>query len=489
MKIPKITIVFIYVLWNIAILFLPASKVFAEKDIKSTIDNYVETFIKEHQIPGASIAIVHKDDLFYSKAWGRTGETEEKITTETPFTIGSISKSLTGLAVMKLMEEDAVRLEDPIQKYIPWFTLKDKEASSKITIKHLLTHSSGISTYSGLAISDKESEELSAIKDNVKSLSNVILTAFPGEKHQYSNANYLILGALIEEVTNQTYSDYMEQEIFLPLGMKDAAADKDTAYKKGYLSGHQSWFGIPRKSSITYDNGGAPYGYIAASAEDMTQYIKFLSQSENANFITEKTMNLYVSPQVQTNENRFYSLGLRITNPNSEEKMIWHSGSTPDSHAEMFFIPKTEWGGVILTNKNHILEEEALSYLKQGIINIINREDPVDIPPNTPIVQLVTTGIICFLFVMCIYLLVKIKLGKFHRRMLWFICGIAFGISSIGFIPSLTYSTGSPWHAIKVFSPDLAYLSIGIVVMLALNGLISMLIACKKQPVDKVYSR
>ncbi|MEN1936366.1 serine hydrolase domain-containing protein [Paenibacillus sp. 102] len=488
MKILKFMIIFICLLWNVVILFLPASKVSAEKDIKNTIDSYVETFLKEHRIPGASIAIVHENDIFYSKAWGGTGETEEKVTTKTPFTIGSISKSLTGLAIMKLMEEGKVHLEDPVQKYIPWFTLKDKEAASKITIKHLLSHSSGISTYSGLSISDKESKDVNAIKDNVESLSNVVLTAPPGKKHQYSNANFVILGALIEEVTNQTYSDYMKQEVFLPLGMKNAAADNDSAYKKGYLAGYQSWFGIPRKSSITYDNGGAPYGYITASAEDMVQYIKFLSGQENADFLTENMMNLYVSPHVQTGETRYYGLGVRITNPDSEKKMIWHSGSTPDSHAEMFFIPETGWGGVILTNKNHILEEEALSYLKQGIINIINGEKPVDIPSNTPIVQLVTLGTICLLFAMLVYLLVKVKSKKIHKKSIWCISGIIFFVLSIAIIPALIYSADSPWHAIYVFSPDLAYLSIGIVILFALNGLFSIIIAFKQNLQVKYFN-
>ncbi|MCI0767805.1 serine hydrolase domain-containing protein [Bacillus sp. TL12] len=488
MKLLKFMIVFICLLWNVVILFLPASKVSAEKDIKNMIDSYVETFLKEHRIPGASIAIVHENDIFYSKAWGVTGEDEEKVTTKTPFTIGSISKSLTGLAIMKLMEENTVHLEDPVQKYIPWFTLKDQEAASNITIKHLLTHSSGISTYSGLSISDKESKDFHAIKNNVENLSNVTLTASPGEKHQYSNANFLILGALIEEVTNQTFSNYMKQEVFLPLGMKSAAADNDTSYKNGYLAGYQSWFGIPRKSSITYDNGGAPYGYITASAEDMVQYIKFLSGQENADFLTENMMNLYVSPHIQTGETRYYGLGIRVTNPDSEKKMIWHSGSTTDSHAEMFFIPETGWGGVILTNKNHILEEEALSYLKQGIINIINGDELVDIPSNTPIVQLVIIGVICLLFIMLIYLFVKMKSKKIRKRSIWYISGLIFFGLSIATIPILIYSTGSPWHAIYIFSPDLAYLLIGVVTFLALNGLLCIIIAYKQNLQVKYFS-
>lgn len=145
-----------------------------------------------------------------------------------------------------------------------------------------------------------------------------------------------------------------------------------------------------------------------------------------------------------------------------------------------FFIPKTGWGGVILTNKNHILEEEALFYLKQGIINIINGDEPVDIPSNTPIVQLITIGVICLLFLMLVYLLVKMRSKKVRKRSIWYIYGIIFLVLSIAIIPGLTYITDSPWHAIYVFSPDLAYLSIGVVILFALNGLFSIMIAYKQ---------
>lgn len=489
MKVLKTTVIFICLLLHTFILFLPASKVLAEQDIKDTMDGYIETFLEEHRIPGASIAIVHGNNIFYSKAWGVTGESEKKVTTETPFTIGSISKSLTGLAIMKLIEEGTVHLDDPVQKYIPWFTLKDKQAASQITIKHLLTQTSGISTYSGLSISDRESKDLDAIKKNVESLSNIKLTAAPGEKHQYSNANFSILGALIEEVTNQPYSEYMEQQVFLPLGMKNAAADKDTAYKKGYLAGYQSWLGIPRKSSVTYDNGGVPYGYITASAEDMVQYIRFLSQQDSNNFLSENTMNLYVSPHVQTGKNRYYGLGVRITNPDSKDRMIWHSGSTPDSHAEIFFIPETGWGGVILTNKNHILEEAALPHLKKGMINILNGDKPVDIPKNTPYIQLVMIGIVCFLFVIFIYLLVKVKSGEVRKRSVWRISGIIFFILSIAIIPLLIYSVESPWHTIKGFAADIALLTRMMAILLAFNGLLSIYISFKQYTIrDKTTS-
>ncbi|MGE8203352.1 serine hydrolase domain-containing protein [Heyndrickxia sp. NPDC080065] len=461
------------------IIFLPVSQISAKQDIKSSINSYVETFLEKHRIPGASIAIVHDNKTFYSSGWGVTGESEVKVTTKTPFLLGSISKSLTGLAIMKLIEDDTINLEDKVQKYIPWFTLKDQQAASHITIKHLLSHTSGISTYSGLLIADQGSKDLNAIKNNVENISNVEPTALPGEKYQYSDANYLILGALIEEVTNQTFSEFMKQYIFLPLGMKNTAADRDGAYKKGYLAGYQSWFGIPRKTTVTYDNGGAPYGYISASSEDMAQYIKLLSQKDRSVFLTKENMNLFLSPLIQTKENRHYGFGWIITNLDSKEKMIWHSGSTPDSRSEIFFLPKTGWGGIILTNKNHALEEEALSYLRDGIIRILNGEKPDDIPKSSFTNQLIALVVLCLLFVTFIYLLIKIKSGKIRKRSAWRISGIIFLVLSISIIPLLIYSVGSPWHTIKLFAADIALSSVIIVILLILNGLLSIYISCK----------
>lgn len=476
--IPKMILIFI--LCYVYILFLSTLQVSAEQDIEDRLDNYIDNYLEEYQVPGASVAIVHKGEIFYSKSWGVTGESEEKVTNETPFTIGSISKSLTGLAIMKLINEKIIELDDPVKKHIPWFTLEDKQAASQITIKHLLTQSSGFSTYTGLLISDKESKDFDAIKDNTESLSNVKLAAPLGEIHQYSNANFLILGALIEEVTNQKYAEYMEQNVFLPLGMSNAAADHDSAYKKGYFSGYQSWFGIPQKSSDTYDNGGAPYGYITASVKDMVQYIKFLSGQDFNHFLNEENRNLYLTPHIQTGEDRYYGLGIRISNPNSKDKMLWHSGSTPDSHAELFYIPETDWGGVILTNKNNALEEEGLYYLKFGIINILNDKVPVEVPKNIPEIQLAILLFLCLLLGLFIYLLIITRSKDIRKKSLWRIVGVICICLSIGLIPLLIYSVGSPWHTIRMFSPDLALLIILTETLLALNGLLSIVISFKK---------
>lgn len=459
------------------------SQVSAKQNTYQAIDNYVETFLAEHRIPGASIAILHNNKVFYSKEWGVTGS-EKKVTAKTPFLIGSISKSLTGLAIMQLVEEKKVRIEDPVQKYIPWFTSKNQRAASQITIKHLLSHTSGISGYSGFAVADQGSKDIHAIKNTTKSLSNIELTSSPGEKYQYSDANYLILGALIEQVTKRTFAAYMEQNIFLPLGMNDAIADNNTANKKGYSSGYQSWFGIPKKSKVLYDNGGTPYGYIAASANDMVQYLKFVTKQHSGKILRDENIDLLFSPLVQRNSDEYYSFGWRITKPNSKEKMIWHAGSTPDSRSEIFFLPESGWSAVILTNKNNELEAMELTNLKNSIINILNGEKPDDTPDEIPFALLISIGILCVLLGILVYLIVKIKSGKkIHKRRIWWISSFIFSVFAIALIPSMISYIGLPWRSIKLFASDLALLVTWVVILSGLNGLLSLYISFKQSNV------
>ena len=105
-----------------------------------------------------------------------------------------------------------------------------------------------------------------------------------------------------------------------------------------------------------------------------------MNRPEDAQLLKQENMHLYLSPLYKINSEKGYGFGLRTTNINESETMIWHSGSTPDARAELFTLNESGWSGVILTNKNHVLEETALSVLKKGIISILNGEEPVDIP-------------------------------------------------------------------------------------------------------------
>ncbi|MCG7343965.1 beta-lactamase family protein [Sporosarcina sp. ACRSL] len=468
--------------WFIAVIILflfslPALQVLAQNAKTEELHSYIETFLTENRIPGASISIVKDDEVIYSESFGVTGGEKTKVTANTPFLLGSISKSFTSLGVLKLVEKGFVHLDDPVIQYVPYFTLKDKDSSSKITVKQLLTQTSGISTYDGMAISDLGSNERTAIRNNVDLLSKTELTESPGTKHQYSNANYSILAALIEEVSGQSYSEFMDEQVFSPLEMKHAGADGDKAKERGYQSGYQSWFGFPVKSNVPYDNGGAPYGYITASSNDMVNYLKALLQKDEDKLVREELVDLAFTPHTQTGETRYYGFGWRITDPYSKEEMIWHSGSTPDSRTDIFFYPTSNWGAIILTNKEHILEEAALIHFRNGIISIMNGETPINAEKNTPIIQVLTLVIVLILAYVFARLLFKMKLKQpiKHQKML-FIIGVIITLLSMIIIPMLIYFTSSPWHSIKLFAPDVALLTVVLSILLFGNGILLMLI-------------
>ncbi|SCC42732.1 Protein of unknown function [Bacillus wiedmannii] len=138
---------------------------------------------------------------------------------------------------------------------------------------------------------------------------------------------------------------------------------------------------------------------------------------------------------------------------------------------------------MILTNKNHVLEEPALSVLKNGIISILNGKEPMDPPKNIPFTQIVMSIVIFVLFITSIMLIKKYKHKKTVKKLTWLFVGNLFLLVSIIFIPLLTYSTSSPWRTIKIFAADVAFLTSIIVILLAANGLIPIFIALRRKRV------
>jgi CubicO group peptidase (beta-lactamase class C family) len=447
----------------IIILFaLSAYPVAASSNKESELTHYADNYFEQEKIPGAAIAIVDQGEIMYEHVWGVTGEDEKRVTSQTPFALGSISKSFTGLAIAQLTSEEKLSLEHYVSDYLPWLQLNGAE--DHITIRHLLTHTSGISSYDGLKVADQGIAEQIKLKQIVQRLSNISLTNNPGSVHQYSPANYLILGAIIEEVTDKTYAEYMEHKIFSPLHMTHTAADEDTANLTEYRVGYQSWFGFPVRSTVPYDNSGAAYSSITSSAEDMTKFIQLFSGKDSS------ILNKYTEKLYEKESEVYYGYGLRHTKLDSGKDIIWHSGSTPDAHAEFFYIPEEDWGAVILTNKNHILEETSLPLLKEGIIDIMHGNEPKSIPSYFPTTQSILCFIVAAILLWSIFLLIKRKAYQKKKPVL--IGGILSLICSSLLVPTLIYSTQSPWHSISAFAPDLAFLILSLVGLLCLSGIL-----------------
>lgn len=452
----------------------------AQLSKEEQITQLVERFMDERNIPGVSVALLKGSSLFYANAWGVTGGEQKPVELDTPFLLGSISKSLTGLAIAVLIDDGALDLDDSVTTLIPWLTFEDKKANA-ITIRDLLSQTSGFGSYDGYKLSDRGLKDKEAIGLMAQEVSTLKLTVAPGKIHQYSNANYILLGAVIEEIARQPYSNFMQERIFTPLAMDNAVADKHSAYSNALPSGYESWFGQALPGPDMYDNSGAPYGYIAASANDMMAYLSLLSGYNDDFFNDHTNAKLHKEPLFARDETQSYGFGLPFSNIGTNEEMIWHSGSTPHFQNEIFYIPETGWSGAILTNKTHALEEEGLFFLKQGIIQILNGESLTDFPQLKPNIPVLVTVVVLFTIINSIFLFSKIRYGSIKRPISWFVfSGIQLLITIAGtlFIPHLL---GVPWHTFRLFAPDVAFLCIVLLCLFAVNGLLSGIIALKKQ--------
>lgn len=192
------------------------SAVFPAAAQTDKVDEYVRAAMREQGIPGLSIAVVRNGELVYAKGYGVSNlELNVAATPETIYQSGSVGKQFTAALVMMLVEEGKLGLDDPISKYFEGAPSTWKD----IKVRHLLTHTSGISNtlYNGMNFRQDYTED-----DLFQQIAKLPLDFQPGEKWSYSNPGYVMLGILVHKVTGKFYGDVLREKIFEPLGMTTA---------------------------------------------------------------------------------------------------------------------------------------------------------------------------------------------------------------------------------------------------------------------------
>jgi CubicO group peptidase (beta-lactamase class C family) len=235
------------------------------------IDEYVAAQMKQGNIPGVSIGIVEGNEITYLKGYGTADTKGTPVTPQTPFTICSVGKVFTALAIRQLANEHKLDYDAPVQKYIPWFTLADAKAASKITISNLIGHNSGLSEATGVEAYTYNSKY--SIEQVVRKLSVVKPDRPVGQSFEYSNMNFIILGLVIEKVSGQTYEDYVKQKILDRLGMKNSYLSEEAAKQAELAMGHTVAFGITFPTNIPFPTAQCPAGFQLTSAEDMARFV------------------------------------------------------------------------------------------------------------------------------------------------------------------------------------------------------------------------
>ena len=345
------------------------------------IDAYISTKMEELDIPGAALVIVQGDQIVHLKAFGVADADGRPVTPQTPFFTGSTGKSFTALAIMQLVEAGQIELDSPVQTYLPWFRLADSTASEMITVRQLLNQTSGLPVSIGreqLANTDLSD---SAIENNVRALANVELIAPPGERYEYSNANYVTLGMIVQAVSGQSYETYIQKHIFQPLDMQHSFTSKTEAQADGLVIGYQKWLGIPVASpNLPFVRGSLPAGELNMSVEDFGHYL--IAQLNDGNYKGISVLSpggisaLHHPATPMSGTTNFYGMGWEVQYFQDVE-VIRHNGEVPGYTADMFLVPEKEMAVAMVINTYSPMLGIRVSRVPSNVLRLLLGQETI----------------------------------------------------------------------------------------------------------------
>jgi CubicO group peptidase (beta-lactamase class C family) len=339
----------------------PASaKPISKRDSYDAIDDYVEGQMHRLNIPGASLAIVEGDKIVHLRGFGKARPGGETPTPQTPFALGSTTKSVTALAVMQLVETGRVELDAPVQHYLPWFRVADPQASAQITVRHLLNQTSGMSMIAGTICLADLDDRPDAAERQARALSTLKLNHPVGTCFQYCNLNYNLLGLIIEAASGQSYAEYVREHIIAPLDMSHTYTSLAMAKQNGLAMGHRYWFGIPiAVPDMPFPLSALPAGGLISTSEDMAHYlIAYLNggRYEEAQILSSASIDEMhrgvAEEQVMGASVAAYGMGWFV-NPIGGTTLVAHGGNVPDFSSFLGLLPEQKKGIVLLVNADH----------------------------------------------------------------------------------------------------------------------------------------
>jgi CubicO group peptidase (beta-lactamase class C family) len=349
----------------------------------TALDAYIEKQMRRLNIPGASLAVVEGNQIVHLRSFGRARPGGEAPAPQTPFFIGSLTKSFTALAIMQLVEKGQVALDAPVQRYLPWFRLADPQASAQITVRHLLNQTSGLPVLPGMANLADFDNRPGALERQVRALSALVLKRPMGTQFEYSNLNYNVLGLIVEAARGELYADYIQNHIFDPLEMSHSYTSKPAAEQNDLAAGYRLWFGFPIPvRNLPVPAGSLPAGQLISSAEDMAHYlITQLNEGwyRGRQILSGAGIEEMHKPAAEINEMGLslgsYGMGW-ISQVSGKSRIVSHTGDVPDFAAFMALVPEQKKGMVLLLNANNAMIKMALDEMGLGAAELLAGEVP-----------------------------------------------------------------------------------------------------------------
>ena len=344
-----------------------ANPVASSDEVRSELSDDVDSFVTErmqaHGIPGAAVAVVQAGEVVHLAGYGIADPDGRPVTADTPFLIGSVSKPFTATAVLQLVEEGQLSLDDAVLPYLDGFLEEVPAGFEDVTVEQLLTHTGGLGFLPGIAGFERIHDGEDALERRVADVLARPLASEPGTKFSYSNGGYSILAAVIEQVTGTSYADHMRARVFDPLGMTSSFASDLDPRADGLATGHSSWFGRWRPRQLPYDRAGAAMGYIGSTAADLSAFLQAHLGTDHEQVLSAQLRTLAHRPVVaETGMQAGYGMGWFVGEL-AERPTINHGGELGHFTSHIELVPDEDGLGVaVMTNASASAAGQGGSY-------------------------------------------------------------------------------------------------------------------------------
>lgn len=312
-------------------------------------------------IPGVSAALVHDQELLWSGGFGYAhADRKEPATSQTLYSICSISKLFTSVALMQLRERGMFALSDPVGKHLPWFKLEQSYPDAPpVTVEGILTHSAGLPRESAQPYWSAPDFPFPTREEIITGLSGQ-KTLYPAWKYfQYSNLGLTLAGELVSQLSGTPYDAYVKRNVLEPLGLRDTYADMPAEHRGGRLATGYAALDRDGKRSVTpffQAKGIAPAAGYASTADDLARFASWQFRLEgnkqevlHAHTLREMQRVHYVDPEWQT----YWGLGFSISREDNRT-FVGHGGSCPGFRSQLMLNMDDEVAAVFMANASGV---------------------------------------------------------------------------------------------------------------------------------------
>ncbi|MFE3141283.1 serine hydrolase domain-containing protein [Streptomyces scopuliridis] len=336
------------------------------------IDRYVRDYMEQTDLPGAVVAVTKGDRIVHTAGYGHAAS-GQAMTARTRLPVASLSKSMTALAVMRLVEAGKVDLDRPVRRYLPEFTMADRRAE-KITVRQLLTQTSGMADS---AYPDLTRAQPHTLKEAVAAMREAHLAAAPGTENNYHNPNYFVAARLVEVVSGQPFADHLSAEIFQPLGMTHTTSvdttDDMPDRARGYVRLYGTVLSRPHPRWFTVGGHG-----VVTTADDLSQWLIAQNNqgvsADGRRVAAARTIDLTHTPP-RTPGDSHYAMGWSESTRDNEPRVIQHTGQLLTHNSIATLLPDSGIGIAVVTNTGMISGDDA-PQISQGLVDLARGQHP-----------------------------------------------------------------------------------------------------------------